>query len=118
MSDRWTGWKSFPDDYHGEYIQAPMGPGLYDVCNAAPREQIAFGCTRNVAESLCEHLKPHGLRQWLSLRRARSYDTGELEYRTWPTASLADAKAAIASIRERHAAVMRRYPPGAHLKST
>ena len=27
MADRWTGWKSFPDDYHGEYIQAPMGPG-------------------------------------------------------------------------------------------
>ena len=33
MTDRWTGWKSFPDDYHGEYIQAPMGPGL-EVCRA------------------------------------------------------------------------------------
>ena len=50
MSDRWTGWKSFPDDYYGEYIQAPMGPGLYEVCRASTREQVAFGCTRNVAE--------------------------------------------------------------------
>jgi hypothetical protein len=54
-------------------------------------------------------LKPRGLRKWLSLRRGRSYDTGELEYRTWPTASLADAKVAISLIRERHEAVMRKY---------
>ena len=50
MSDRWTGWKSFPDDYYGEYIQAPMGPGLYEVCRSSTREQVAFGCTRNVAD--------------------------------------------------------------------
>ena len=109
MSDRWTGWKSFPDDYHGEYIQAPMGPGLYEVCRSSTREQVAFGCTRNVAESLCGLLKPSGLRSWFSLRRGKRYDTGELEYRTWPTTSLADAKAAISLIRERHEAVMRRY---------
>ena len=49
MSDRWTGWKSFPDDYHGEYIQAPVGPGLYEVCRSSTREPVAFGCTRKVA---------------------------------------------------------------------
>ena len=32
MSDRWSDWKSFPDAYHGEYIQAPIGPGVYEVC--------------------------------------------------------------------------------------
>lgn len=109
MSDRWTGWKSFPDDYHGEYIQAPIGPGLYEVCRASTREQIAFGCTRNVAESLCDLLKPRGFRRWLSFRRGRRYDTGELEYRTWLTASLADARVAVSLIRERHEAVMRKY---------
>ena len=95
MSDRWTGWKSFPDDYHGEYIQAPMGPGLYEVCRSSTREPVAFGCTRNVAESLCGLLKPSGLRSWFSFRRGKRYDTGELEYRTWPTATLSDAKVAI-----------------------
>jgi hypothetical protein len=109
MTDRWTGWKSFPDDYHGEYIQAPMGPGLFEVCRASTREPIAFGCTRNVADSLGDVLKPRGLRQWLSFRGKRSYDTGELEYRTWPTATVADARVVMATIRERHQAVMRKY---------
>ena len=109
MADRWTPWKSFPDDYYGEYIQAPMGPGLYEVCRASTREPVAFGCTRNVADSLCDILKPRGLRKWLSFRRARSYETGELEYRTWPTSTLADARVAIGLIRERHGAVMRKY---------
>ena len=109
MTDRWTGWKSFPDDYHGEYIQAPMGPGLYEVCRSSTREQIAFGCTRNVAESLCDLLKPRGLRKWLFFRRGERYEIGELEYRTWRTATLADARAAITMIRERQEAVIRKY---------
>ena len=113
MSDRWTGWKSFPDDYYGEYIQAPMGPGLYEVCRSSTREQIAFGCTRNVADSLCDLLQPRGLRKWLFFRRGQHYDTGELEYRTWPTANLADAKATASLIRDRHEAVMRKYASGA-----
>ena len=53
---------------------------------------------------------PWCLKRWLSFRRGRRYDTGELEYRTWPTASLSDAKTAVSLIRERHEAVMRRYP--------
>ena len=109
MADRWTPWKSFPDDYYGEYIQAPMGPGLYEVCRASTREPVAVGCTRNVADSRCDILKPRGLRKWLSFRRTRSYETGELEYRTWPTSTLADARVAIGLIRERHGAVMRKY---------
>jgi len=109
MTDRWTGWKSFPDDYHGEYIQAPMGPGLFEVCRASTREPVAFGCTRNVADSLGDVLKPRGLRKWLSFRSKRSYETGELEYRTWPTATLADARVVVGMIRERHQAVMRKY---------
>ena len=110
MTDRWTGWKSFPDDYHGEYIQAPMGPGLYEVCRASTREPIAFGCTRNVAESLCDLVEAARASQ-VAVRSgaAQHYDTGELEYRTWPTATLADARAAINMIRERHEAVMRKY---------
>jgi hypothetical protein len=116
MADRWTAWKSFPDDYHGEYIQAPTGPGLYEVCRASTREQIAFGCTRSVAESLADLLKPRGLRRWLSFRRGPYYDTGELEYRTWPTKSLSDAKATANFIRERHEAVMRKYTSARDLR--
>ena len=109
MADRWTGWKSFPDHYHGEYIQAPMGPGLFEVCRASTREPVAFGCTRNVADSLGDVLKPRGLRKWLSFRGKRSYDPGGLEYRTWPTATVSDARRVVDMIRERHQAVMRKY---------
>jgi len=109
MTDRLTGWKSFPDDYHGEYIQAPMGPGLFEVCRASTREPVAFGCTRNVADSLSDVLKSRGLRKWLSFRRQRSYDIGELEYRTWPTATVSDARRVVGLIRDRHQAVMRKY---------
>jgi hypothetical protein len=109
MAERWTGWKSFPDDFYGEYIQAPIGPGLYEVCRASTREQIAFGCSRDVADALRDALKPRGLRRWLSFRRRTHHDSGDLEYRTWPTSTLADAKVAIALIRERHLAVMRKY---------
>ena len=110
MSERWSAWKSFPDAYFGEYIQASMGPGLFEVCRASTREQVAFGCTRNLVDSLCDFFKPRGLRKWLLLRRGHHYDVGELEYRTWQTATLADAKAVANMIRDRHHAVMRRYP--------
>ena len=82
---------------------------MFEVCLASTREPIAFGCTRNVADSLGDVLKPHGLRKWLSFRGKRSYDTGELEYRTWPTATVADARLVVGIIRERHQAVMRKY---------
>ena len=108
MRDRWTGWKSFPDDYHGDYIQAPLGPGLYEVCRASTRETIAFGCTRNVVDSLGDVLRPRGLSRWLSFRRARSHGAGEFEYRTWGTASVADARMVAKTIRERHEAVLRK----------
>jgi len=109
MRDRWTGWKSFPDDYHGEYIQAPLGPGLYEVCRASTRETIAFGCTRNVVSSLGDLLKPRGLMRWLSFRRVRRHNPGEFEYRTWGTASIADARQVARTIRARNAAVLRKH---------
>ena len=86
-----------------------MGPGLFEVCRASTREPIAFGCTRNVAGSLGDILKPRGLRKWLSFRGRRGYETGELEYRAWPTATVADARVVMGMIRERHQAVMRKY---------
>jgi predicted Fe-S protein YdhL (DUF1289 family) len=115
MSDRWTNWKSFPDDFYGEFIQAPLGPGLYEVCRSSTREQVAFGCTRNVAEALGDLLRPRGLKSWLFFKRGRRYETGELEYRTWPTATLTDAKNVLGLIRERHEAVMRKYAASARV---
>jgi hypothetical protein len=109
MTDRWTEWKSYPDAYHGEYIQAPIGPGVYEVCDASTREQLAFGCTQNVAEALCGLLKPGKLGRRGFFRRRARYASGELEYRTWPTASLSEAKDAINQILGQREAVWRRF---------
>lgn len=114
MTDRWTAWISYPDPYHGEYIQAPIGPGVYEICRASNREQLAFGCTQNVAESLSAFLKPGKVRRrFLFLRSRTRYANGELEYRIWPTPTLSDAKVALNSIREQRQMVWRRMSAAA-----
>jgi hypothetical protein len=114
MIARWTEWKSFPDAYYGAYIQAPIGPGLYEVCQTETREQVAFGHSRNVAEALTDLLKPGKVerRGWF-WRSRRRYATGELEYRTWAAATVADAKAAVDQILGQRDAVWRRFSPSA-----
>lgn len=113
MTDRWTGWKSYPDHYYGEYIQAPIGPGVYEICRSSTREPVAFGCTQNVAEALSNFLKPGKVKRRFFFRSRSRYATGELEYRTWPTATLADAKVAASSIREQRQMVWRRMSSAA-----
>ena len=114
MHARWTEWKSFPDIYLGENIQALVGPGVYEVCDASSRRQIAFGPTRNVARTLARVLKP-GLigrlspLRWLRMRHVR----GELEYRIMPTASLSDAKVAVGQVLGRREALVRRFAQSA-----
>jgi len=110
MADRWTGWKSFPDQFYGESIQAPAAPGLYEVCRSANREQIAFGCTPNLADALRDILKPgKGRRRFFFFGARKRHWTGEFEYRIWPTLTAADAKVALKSIREQRDAVWRRH---------
>ena len=50
-------------------------------------EQVAFGYAANVAQALSNLLPPPSKRGWPFFRRiARPrYQSGELEYRTWPT---------------------------------
>jgi hypothetical protein len=114
MIARWTEWKSFPDAYHGEYIQAPIGPGVYEVCQTETRERVAFGCSHNVVETLTDLLKPGKIEKRSFFRRPRRrYATGELEYRTWALASLADAKVAVGQIVGRRDALWRRFSAAA-----
>lgn len=109
MSDRWTAWASFPDIRRGGDIQAPAGPGVYEICNASTRERVAFGCARNVPVALRDILQPRGLRKWLLFRRGPRYAIGEVEFRVWPTATFADAKGVVGLIRDRREAMLRRF---------
>jgi hypothetical protein len=109
MTDRWTAWSTFRHGRRDAAVEAWSGPGVYEICNTATREQVAFGCTRNVAEALGAVLNPTGLRKWLSLRRGPRFALNEVEYRVWPTASFAEAKAVIGLVRDRRIAVLRRF---------
>ena len=109
MAARWTEWKSYPDAYHGESIQAPVGPGVYEVCDAVTRKQVAFGPVPNVARTLSAVLM-RGKVSWLSymLFSRPKQDRGTLEYRAWPTATLADARVAANQILGQREAIIRR----------
>ena len=86
-----------------------MGPGLYEVCRVDTRERVAFGCTRDVAESLCdlsEAARPPQMAARsgaaaITNRRARIPDLADRD---------TVGRQAVASlIRERHEAMLRQY---------
>jgi hypothetical protein len=114
MSARWTEWKSYPDAYHGELVHAPVGPGVYEVCDASTREQVAFGSASNVARTLSAVLMRGKKKRFSMFRWGRAkQDRGALEYRAWPTASLADAKIAVGQILDQRGAMVRRFAQAA-----
>ena len=111
MIGRWSTWKPFPDAYHGEHIEAPIGPGVYEVCVAATGEQIAFGYAKNVAQAL-SGVVGQG-RGWPFFRKAARtrHQPSELEYRTCAAGSVSDAKVAVGQMQAQRQAMMRRFSP-------
>jgi hypothetical protein len=111
MIGRWSNWKRFPDATNGEHVEAPIGPGVYEVCHAATGEQVAFGHAANVAEALSNLPGPANWRGWPFFRRAaRSrYPVAELEYRTCAAGSAHEARLAAEQLLGRRQAVIRRF---------
>jgi hypothetical protein len=91
----WSSWKRFPDADAGGAVEAPIGPGVYEVRHTLTGRVIAFGPTGNVAEALSE-LKVNG---GIGSSLARLFKKQplvsrvvDLEYRTFATSSRAEAK--------------------------
>jgi hypothetical protein len=91
----WTSWKRFPDAHSGDLVEAPIGPGVYEVRHVDTGEVIAFGHSGSVANAIGE-LKINGKAgMWAKLfHRSASIPVGDLEYRTYPTGSRSEAKTA------------------------
>jgi hypothetical protein len=94
MAGFWTTWRRFPDSQQGELMQAPIGPGVYEVRRISNGEVVAFAAAASVSRDLSD-FRPQGSR----LPWARPFERGEagaqasgFEYRTCGTASLQDAK--------------------------
>ena len=112
MIGSWSNWKPFPNAHQGGHIEAPIGPGVYEVCHIATQEQVAFGFAANVAQALSNALPANG-RSWPFFRRAARprYPSHELEYRTCAAGSLEEARVVATQLAGHRLALWRRFAP-------
>ena len=54
MVQTWSNWKRFPDAQSGEHVEAPIGPGVYEVRHTMTGRVVAFGHSGNVANALAD----------------------------------------------------------------
>jgi len=94
MMQTWSGWKRFPDLESGDHVEAPIGPGVYEVRHTMTGRLVAFGHANNVANAIAELRLNGGLGPLARLFRRPPLVSrvADLEYRTCAAASRADAK--------------------------
>lgn len=91
MISCWSDWKRYPRAGRGENIEAPIGPGIYEVRHASSGALFSFGAVDNVAQALAQlPTAPKSLTSWFG--RKDNAPMPDLEYRTCATSTKADAK--------------------------
>jgi hypothetical protein len=101
MVQTWSGWKRFPDAYSGGHVEAPIGPGVYEVRHTMTGRVIAFGHARNVANAITD-LKVNGGAGPIARLFGKEplvSRVNDLEYRTCAAASRAEAKTAASRLK-------------------
>ena len=96
MMQTWSNWKRFPDVKGGDQVEAPIGPGVYEVRHTMTGRLMAFGHSGNVAHAIAELKLDVGGGPFARLFRREPLVSrvADLEYRTCAAASRADAKTA------------------------
>lgn len=103
----WSTWKRFPNPERGGYVEAPIGPGLYEVRRISNGSLFDFNASGNVALALSAlTAKRSGLRALLG-RGAPPLPLDDLEYRTCASDSLDLARTAADRIEGRREAFVR-----------
>lgn len=93
MIPSWSEWKRYPKPGRHESIEAPIGPGLYEVRYAEDGALFGFEAVDNLAVALGRlQVRSGGLAGWFGRRAA--HPLPELEYRVCPTATRAHARTA------------------------
>jgi len=100
MVDQWTGWKKFPQPQRGEHLDAPFGPGVYELRRASSGELVGFGHSSHVAATLARQMRPTLWKRWTGAIR----DAGDIEYRTMAASSPRTARDHATKIERRRAA--------------
>ena len=93
MTIAWTAWRTFPDLHSGMPLDAPAGPGVFEVRHIATGEQVAFAVSSDVAGSLATLIQPQasGLLSIFARKRI-THRPIDLEYRVCATASMKEAR--------------------------
>jgi hypothetical protein len=96
MVQTWSSWKRFPDVESGDSVEAPIGPGVYEVRHSLTGQVVAFAPAANVAQALSELKLNDGAGTFAKLFRKQPLvpPVADLEYRTCAAASRAEAKTA------------------------
>jgi hypothetical protein len=93
MIATWSEWKRYPKAVRGEQLEAPIGPGIYEVRYASSGALFAFGAVDNLAQALASLATgPKSFVSWFGRRDPAALP--DLEYRTCATATREDAKVA------------------------
>ena len=93
MIGRWAEWKHFPKAERGEHIEAPIGPGIYEVREVSTGALFAFGAADSVAQALAAlAIRPRSFASWFGF--GETVNNPGLEYRTCATSTKAEAKTA------------------------
>jgi hypothetical protein len=104
MIGRWTDWKRFPKGERGEQLEAPIGPGIYEVREVSGA-LFAFGAADSVAQALAALTVRSRLTSWF--RSHTSASELNLEYRTCATSTRAEARIAAESMIDRRESWLR-----------
>jgi hypothetical protein len=104
VDDRWSRWRCFRDGQYGDYLEASISPGVYEIRRASDRETVKLACSENIAQALSVFVRQN--KNWLFIFRSRPhYAPNELEYRFWSVATRSKAKVTLRLIHEQRASV-------------
>ncbi len=105
MIASWSDWKRYPKVGRGETLQAPIGPGIFEVRHVSSGALFAFDASDNLAEALSN--LAFGSKSFLSWFGKRTpLSLPDLEYRTLSTTTAAQAKIAAERVIGRREAYM------------
>ena len=115
MIGNWSGWKKFPNAERGEHVEAPIGPGIYEVRNMSTGDLTAFDVSGNVANALAGLLRKPPSRPWAKLFSANRapWPDYHWEYRTCAASSMSEAKIMAQALHGRRQVYWRRNAPRA-----
>ena len=88
----WTTWKRFTDAQGA--VEAPGGPGVYEVRHTLTGRVVAFGHAKNVAQALTELKLNGGVGAFARLFRRQPLVSriSDLEYRTCAASTRSEAR--------------------------